>query len=70
MFASDQTIPCPTCAELGKDSKISFQTSQLLLGVRFGCPVCQSEVGLAPESKPLVQKTMEELDLLKKKLGM
>jgi hypothetical protein len=69
MIVSEQTIPCPICAEQGKDSKIHFETSQLLSGVRFACPVCQSEIGLAAESKPQVEKAMREFGEFKKKMA-
>lgn len=69
MLASDQTIPCPTCAEQGKDTKIPFETSQLLAGVRFTCPECKSEIGLSPENKPSVEKVLTEFNELKKKLS-
>lgn len=61
MFNQDQTIPCPVC-----QTKIPFDTQQLLAGVKFMCPNCQAAIGLADESKPLVQKTMDGFDQLKK----
>ena len=61
MFNQDQSIPCPVC-----QTKIPFDTKQLLAGVKFVCPDCQAAIGLAEESKPLVQQTMDGFDQLKK----
>ena len=67
MFKADKTIPCPVCAELGKESKIPFETSQLLAGVKFTCPECKSEIGLAPESRPAVQEAVDKFEEFKRK---
>jgi transcription initiation factor IIE alpha subunit len=56
----NQSIPCPVC-----QTKIPFDTKQLLLGVQFVCPNCQAAIGLAEESKPLVQQTMEKFEAVK-----
>jgi len=55
-----QTIPCPVCK-----TSIPFDTVQLLNGVKFACPNCKSEIGLATESKPLVQEIMKKLEQVK-----
>jgi transcription initiation factor IIE alpha subunit len=60
MIISDQTIPCPECG-----TKIPFETRQLLMGVQFPCPKCQSLIGLAQESKPLVEEAMNKLEKVK-----
>ena len=65
MFVSNQAIPCPTCAEQGKENKIHFETSRLLLGEQFTCSECQSQIGLAPESRPKVEEAMDEVDRFK-----
>jgi transcription initiation factor IIE alpha subunit len=62
MINSDQSIPCPTCS-----TKIPFDTRQLLLGIQFVCPNCQSAIGLAIESKAIVQETMEKFEAVKSK---
>ncbi len=69
MKVTNQSIPCPVCAEQGKDSQIQFETSQLLSGVQFACPVCQSTIGLSAESKPAVRRAMDELNELKRNMS-
>jgi transcription initiation factor IIE alpha subunit len=56
----EQQLPCPVCG-----TKIPFDTKQLLAGVQFVCPNCQSSIGLAMESKPLVENAMKKLEELK-----
>lgn len=60
-----QTIPCPVCS-----SKIPFNVQQLLLGVAFPCSnvACDAVVALAPESKPMVQEAVQQLESLKKNM--
>lgn len=53
----EQQIPCPVCA-----NKISFDARQLLLGVTFECLNCGASVGLAAESRPIVDQTLQKLD--------
>jgi transcription initiation factor IIE alpha subunit len=60
MINPDQSIPCPVCK-----TKIPFDTKQLLLGVQFVCSNCQSAIGLATESKAIVQKTIEKFEVVK-----
>lgn len=64
MINSDQSIPCPDCG-----TKILFDTKQLLMGVQFACPTCFAKIGLAPESRPIVQETIEKLEDLKAKIS-
>ncbi|MBN8838369.1 MAG: hypothetical protein J0I09_13990 [Sphingobacteriia bacterium] len=64
MFSSDQTIPCPVC-----NSKIPFDTKQLLMGIQFSCPNCQASIGLSQESKPIVEETMQKFNELKSDMG-
>ncbi len=60
----EQTIPCPVC-----QTKIPFDTKQLLLGVQFVCSNCQASIGLADESKPIVKETMEKFEAVKGKFS-
>jgi DNA-directed RNA polymerase subunit RPC12/RpoP len=60
MINQEQTIPCPTCQH-----KIHFDTKQLMMGIQFVCSNCQSAIGLAPESQPLVAQTIQKLESLK-----
>lgn len=64
MINQEQYIPCPTC-----NGKILFDTYQLLAGKQFVCANCQSAIGLAVESKPVVQATLEKLDAAKSRLA-
>lgn len=59
------TIPCPTpnCG-----AQIPIDTQQLLQGAQFVCPNCHGSVGLAPESRPVVEETMQKFETLKKDL--
>lgn len=59
---AEQSIPCPVC-----QNKIPFDTKQLLLGVKFVCSNCQAAIGLAEESKPIVQETMNKFESLREK---
>lgn len=63
MINQDQYIPCPTC-----QTKIPFDLQLLLKGVEFVCPNCQGSIGLAAESKGLVEETMNSFDTMKKKV--
>jgi len=56
MINSEQCIPCPTC-----NTKTPFDTLQLLFGLKFICPNFKSAVGLADESKPIVEETIKKL---------
>ncbi|RKR83710.1 hypothetical protein BDD43_3924 [Mucilaginibacter gracilis] len=60
MLNPDQKIPCPIC-----NATILFDVKQLLMGIQFGCPNCHASVGLASESKELVQQTMHKIEELK-----
>jgi len=64
MINPEQSIPCPVC-----QAKILFDTRQLLLGVQFVCSNCQSAIGLATESKAIVEETMEKFDAMKGKVA-
>ncbi|MFI5151481.1 MAG: hypothetical protein ACHQRM_17270 [Bacteroidia bacterium] len=64
MINSEQTIPCPTC-----NTKIPFDTRQLLLGMQFVCPNCMAAIGLATDSKPVVEETMKKFEDVKGKLS-
>lgn len=66
MNNQSQTIPCP---EQECRTPIPFNTYQLLLGVQFACPSCGSLIGLAVESKELVQETMQKFEDIKGKIA-
>lgn len=58
------SIPCPTC-----QSQIPADSKQLVLGIQFSCPNCQSVIGLAEESKPMVKDAMEKYLKLKEEIN-
>lgn len=60
MINLEQSIPCPVC-----NTKIPFDTKQLLLGIKFECPNCKAAIGLAEESKPIVKETIEKFEEIK-----
>jgi len=60
MHTSDQKIPCPVC-----NTSILFDVKQLLSGTQFTCSNCYASIGLANESKNLVQDTMEKIEQLR-----
>lgn len=64
MINKEQTIPCPVC-----QTKIPFDTKQLLLGMQFVCSNCHAAIGLAQESKPIVEETMNKFEDIKSKLS-
>jgi transcription initiation factor IIE alpha subunit len=61
MINKDSTIPCPVCK-----TPIPFDAQSLLMGVSFSCPSCSASVGLSNQSRPIVEKTMTELETFKK----
>jgi hypothetical protein len=60
MINLEQSIPCPVC-----NNKIPFDTKQLLLGVQFVCSNCFASIGLANESREIVQETITKFEELK-----
>lgn len=60
MMNSSQSIPCPVCK-----SPIAFNTEELLKGNKFACTSCKTEIGLAEESKAIVQETMIQFEKVK-----
>jgi transcription initiation factor IIE alpha subunit len=54
-------MPCPVCG-----TKIPFDTYGLLRGEKFTCSECNASIGLASESKPIVQEVLEKLETIKK----
>tara|TARA_R110001632_G_scaffold58548_2_gene142488 strand:+ start:1852 stop:2058 length:207 start_codon:yes stop_codon:yes gene_type:complete len=62
MKNQEQTIPCPVC-----NTKIPFDTIQLMQGATFQCPneQCNSSIGLSPESKIDTENVIYKLDDLK-----
>jgi len=60
MIQQNQNIPCPSCK-----TSIPFDAKQLMMGVRFQCPNCDASIGLAEESKPVVEQTIQKLETLK-----
>ena len=64
MNNQSQNIPCPDCK-----TPIPFDTYQLLMGVQFTCPHCAACIGLASESKELVQETMQKFEDIKAQIA-
>jgi transcription initiation factor IIE alpha subunit len=60
MKDTTSSIPCPECK-----TAISFDLAQLLAGSHFSCPNCAASIGLAPESTPVVEETMNKFEKLK-----
>ena len=60
MTNTEQTIPCPVCK-----TNIHFDVQSLLKGIKFSCTNCGSSIGLAEESKPLVQLANDKFEILK-----
>lgn len=62
MINQEQNIPCPVCS-----TKIPFSVNELMRGVKFKCPnpTCDASVGLAEESKPLVEHAIDKFEALK-----
>lgn len=58
----EQKMKCPECHQ----GEILFDAGQLIMGVQFSCPKCSVSIGLAVESMPVVQKTMDELNSVKR----
>ncbi|MBC9796775.1 hypothetical protein [Sinomicrobium weinanense] len=58
-----QFIPCPTenCS-----GNIFFDPHELMRGAQFVCPICNTVVGLAPESREIVNEAIEKFDELKR----
>jgi predicted RNA-binding Zn-ribbon protein involved in translation (DUF1610 family) len=61
MVNQQQAIPCPSCK-----TSIPFEIHQLLMGMQFVCPNCHAVLGLAPESREIVQETIEKFDEIKR----
>lgn len=57
----EQQIPCPVC-----NTGIPFDPRQLIAGVQFVCPNCQASIGLAQESKALVEDTLQRFEEMKR----
>ena len=53
-------IPCPQCS-----NPIEIETQLLLSGAQFNCTQCQASIGLAEESKPVVEASYNALEELK-----
>ncbi|MGH1339715.1 MAG: hypothetical protein ACRBFS_26590 [Aureispira sp.] len=60
MINPEQQIPCPVC-----QTKIYFDTKQLLLGAQFKCGNCFASIGLATESKVQVEGAINKLNELR-----
>jgi hypothetical protein len=62
MISQEQNIPCPVCS-----TKIPFDLNELLKGVKFKCPkpACDASVGLASESKEIVEKAVNKFEEIK-----
>ncbi|NRA11338.1 MAG: hypothetical protein HRT57_05210 [Crocinitomicaceae bacterium] len=61
---NEQSIPCPTC-----QNKIPFDPIALLQGAQFVCSNYQGVVGLATDSRPIVEETMGKFDEMRKNAG-
>lgn len=46
-----------------------MEVKGLISGVQFTCPNCGANIGLAKDSKPLVQDTLSKFDQIKKDVG-
>lgn len=57
----EQFISCPVC-----ETKIPFYIQQLLEGA-LSCPNCDVFIRIAPESKKVVQESVETLKRLKER---
>lgn len=62
---NQQKMTCPSCQQ----GEIIYDTYALLQGVKFSCPVCHAQVGLAQESHQQVQETMQKFEHMKQNLG-
>jgi len=60
MIDNNTKINCPECNE-----EIIINTKQLLLGVKFSCHNCNLVVGLANESKAIVNDAMNHFSKIK-----
>ncbi len=56
------------CPVQGCNGTIIFNTYKLLEGSKFVCPVCNSQIGLAPDSKDKVENTMDKFETMRKQL--
>ncbi len=65
MLNQNNTIPCPVCAEQGKDTKIMIDTMLLIAGTQFTCPVCLAKVGIETNSKSQLDQTTQKFENLK-----
>lgn len=55
------SINCPDCG-----TAIPINTKQLLMGYKFSCPNCTVSVGLANDSKAIVEQTVQKMEQFKK----
>jgi transcription initiation factor IIE alpha subunit len=56
----EQSISCPNC-----QNKIPFDVRQLLIGIKFTCSVCNTQIGIAAESSSIVEETLNKFEELK-----
>tara|TARA_R110002072_G_scaffold85317_4_gene193405 strand:+ start:4958 stop:5161 length:204 start_codon:yes stop_codon:yes gene_type:complete len=63
MKNKEQVIPCPVC-----NTKIPFDTNQLLMGTSFICPneQCNASIALSKESKPEIENVITKFENIKK----
>lgn len=57
---NQQSIPCPDC-----QTSIFFDPQMLLKGMQFACPNCHASLGLASESKEIVEQSLDKFNKLK-----
>ncbi|MCS4238567.1 transcription initiation factor IIE alpha subunit [Myroides gitamensis] len=48
------TLACPAC-----NTPVFIEVSQLILGTRFTCSNCQAAIGLAQNSKSIVEEAVQ-----------
>ncbi|MEN8857426.1 MAG: hypothetical protein ABF260_05115 [Flavobacteriaceae bacterium] len=63
MKNKEQVIPYPVY-----NTKIPFDTNQLLMGTSFICPneQCKASIGLSKESKPEIESVITKFENIKK----
>lgn len=55
------SVNCPECG-----TAISINAQQLLMGYKFSCHQCHISIGLASESKEVVEQTIQKIEQFKK----
>ncbi len=55
------SVNCPECG-----TGIAINAQQLLMGYKFSCPQCHVSIGLASDSKEVVEQTIQKIEQFKK----